>query len=89
MTSIRLFVTVVSAALIAFAGDSWPEEIQFTDDADSLPIEEDSSNIESKQASLDEPQGQEDREERTQTPDSFEPTEAISEDIAVPFPVDI
>ena len=86
MTSIRLFVTVVSAALIAFAGDSWPEEIQFTDDADSLPIEEDSSNIESKEESLDKPHEQ---EERTQTPDSFEPTEAISEDIAVPFPVDI
>jgi len=86
VTSIRLFVTVVSAALIAFAGDSWPEEIQFTDDADSLPIEEDSSNIESKEESLDKPHEQ---EERTQTPDSFEPTEAISEDIAVPFPVDI
>ena len=89
MTSIRLFVTLVYTALVGFADSSWPEETLITNAADSLPIEEDSSNIESKQESLDEPQGQEDREERTQTPDSFEPTEAISEDIAVPFPVDI
>jgi hypothetical protein len=51
--------------------------------------EEDSSNIESEKESLDESDKQEDLEERTQTPDSFEPSEAISEDIAVPFPVDI
>ena len=89
MTSIRLFVTLVYTTLVGFADSSWSEETQITNAADSLPIEEDSSNIESKEESLDKPQGQEDREERTQTPDSFEPTEAISEDIAVPFPVDI
>ena len=86
MTSIRLFVTLVYTALVGFADRSWPEETLITNAADSLPIEEDSSNIESKEESLDTPYEQ---EERTQTPDSFEPTEAISEDIAVPFPVDI
>ncbi len=86
MTSIRLFVAVVSTALIAFAGGSWPEETQITNADDSLPIEEDSSNIASKEGSLDKPDGQ---EERTQTPDSFEPSETISEDVSVAFPVDI
>ena len=86
MTSIRLFVTLVYTTLVGFADSSWSEETQITNAADSLPIEEDSSNIESKEESLDTPHEQ---EERTQTPDSFEPTEAISEDIAVPFPVDI
>lgn len=89
MTSIRLFATAASFVLLGLASGSWSEQTQLSDDANSLPNEEDSSNIESEKESLDKSDKQEDLEERPQTPDSFEPTEAISEDIAVPFPVDI
>ena len=89
MTSIRLFAIAVSVVLLGLASGSWSEQTQLSDDANSLPNGEDSSNIESEKESLDKSDKQEDLEERPQTPDSFEPTEAISEDIAVPFPVDI
>ena len=89
MTSVRLFTIAVSVVLLGLASGSWAEQTQLSDDANSLPNEEDSSNIESEKESLDKSDKQEDLEERPQTPDSFEPTEAISEDIAVPFPVDI
>ena len=89
MTSIRLFAIAVSVVLLGLASGSWSEQTQLSDDAHSLPNGEDSSNIESEKESLDKSDKQEDLEERPQTPDSFEPTEAISEDIAVPYPVDI
>ncbi|HIC35867.1 MAG TPA: hypothetical protein EYO78_13780 [Gammaproteobacteria bacterium] len=89
MTSIRLFAIAVSVVLLGLASGSWSEQTQLSDDANSLPNGEDSSNIESEKESLDKSDKQEDLEERPQTPDSFEPSEAISEDIAVPFPVDI
>lgn len=89
MTSARLFAIAVPVVLLGLASGSWSEQTQLGDDANSLPNEEDSSNIESEKESLDKSDKQEDLEERPQTPDSFEPTEAISEDIAVPFPVDI
>ena len=89
MTSARLFAIAVPVVLLGLASGSWSEQTQLSDDANSLPNEEDSSNIESEKESLDKSDKQEDLQERPQTPDSFEPTEAISEDIAVPFPVDI
>jgi len=89
VTSIRLFAIAVSVVLLGLASGSWSEQTQLSDDANSLPNGEDSSNIESEKESLDKSDKQEDLEERPQTPDSFEPSEAISEDIAVPFPVDI
>ena len=89
MTSARLFAIAVPVVLLGLASGSWSEQTQLSDDANSLPNEEDSSNIESEKQSLDKSDKQEDLEGRTQTPDSFEPSEAISEDIAVPFPVDI
>ena len=89
MTSARLFAIAVPVVLLGLASGSWSEQTQLSDDANSLPNGEDSSNIESEKESLDKSDKQEDLEERPQTPDSFEPTEAISEDIAVPFPVDI
>ena len=89
MTSIRLFATAASFVLLGLASGSWSEQTQPSDDANSLPNDEYSSNIESEKESLDKSDKQEDLEERTQPPDSFEPSEAISEDIAVPFPVDI
>tara|TARA_Y100001001_G_C7942009_1_gene285974 strand:- start:471 stop:740 length:270 start_codon:yes stop_codon:yes gene_type:complete len=89
VTSARLFAIAVPVVLLGLASGSWSEQTQLSDDANSLPNEEDSSNIESEKESLDKSDKQEDLEERPQTPDSFEPTEAISEDIAVPFPVDI
>ena len=89
MTSIRLFAIAVSVVLLGLASGSWSEQTQLSDDTNSLPNGEDSSNIESEKESLDKSDKQEDLEERPQTPDSFEPSEAISEDIAVPFPVDI
>ena len=89
MTSIRLFAIAVSVVLLGLASGSWSEQTQLSDDANSLPNGEDSSNIENEKKSLDKSDKQKDLEERPQTPDSFEPSEAISEDIAVPFPVDI
>ena len=89
MTSARLFAIAVPVVLLGLASGSWSEQTQLSDDTNSLPNGEDSSNIESEKESLDKSDKQEDLEERPQTPDSFEPTEAISEDIAVPFPVDI
>ena len=89
MTSIRLFAIAVSVVLLGLASGSWSEQTQLSDDANSLPNGEDSSNIKSEKKSLDKSDKQKDLEERPQTPDSFEPSEAISEDIAVPFPVDI
>ena len=89
MTSARLFAIAVPVVLLGLASGSWSEQTQLSDDANSLPNGEDSSNIESEKESLDKSDKQEDLEERPQTPDSFEPSEAISEDIAVPFPVDI
>ena len=89
MTSARLFAIAVPVVLLGLASGAWSEQTQLSDDANSLPNEEDSSNIESEKESLDKSDKQKDLEERPQTPDSFEPTEAISEDIAVPFPVDI
>ena len=58
-------------------------------DAETLPLEQDPSTIESQYQALDTSQTQEEPNEPIPTPDSFEPTETISEDIAVPFPVDI
>ena len=89
MTSIRLIVAAVSAVLLGFAGGSLSEEIQLSDDNDSLPTEQDSSNIETEEESMDKPRTQGEPGEPIQTPDSFEPSETISEDIAIPFPVDI
>ena len=58
-------------------------------DAETLPLEQDPSTIESQYQALDTSQTQEEPSVPIPTPDSFEPTETISEDIAVPFPVDI
>ena len=58
-------------------------------DAETLPLEQDPSTIERQDQALDTSQTQEAPNEPITTPDSFEPTETISEDIAVPFPVDI
>ena len=89
MTSIRLFAAAVSVVSLGLASISWSEQTELSNDANALPNEEDSSTIEREKASLEKSDKQDDLEERTQTPDSFEPSEAISEDIAVPFPVDI
>ena len=89
MTSIHLFVTTTCTLLLGFASVSWSEETQTAGDAEKLPFEQDPFTIENQERSVDTSQTQEDPNEPSTTPDSFEPTETISEDIAVPFPVDI
>ena len=89
MTSVRSFLTIASVMLLGFAGDPRAEDVQSSEDPDSLPIEADSSNIEIQEERLEKSRPPGEPEERIRTPDTFEPSEAISEDIAVPFPVDI
>ena len=89
MTPIHSFVTTSCTLLLGFASVSWSEETQTVGDAEELPLEQDPSTIESQERSVDTSQTQEEPNEPIPTPDSFEPTETISEDIAVPFPVDI
>ena len=89
MTPIRSFITTTCTLLLGFASVSWSEDSQMVGDAETLPLEQDPSTIESQDQALDTSQTQEEPNEPIPTPDSFEPTEAISEDIAVPFPVDI
>ena len=89
MTSIHLFVTTTCTLLLGFASVSWSEETQTVGDAEELPLGQDPSIIESQERSLDTSQRRQEPNEPIPTPDSFEPTETISEDIAVPFPVDI
>ena len=89
MTPIHSFITTTCTLLLGFASVSWSEETQTGGDAEELPLEQDPSTIESQDQALDTSQTQEEPNEPIPIPDSFEPTEAISEDIAVPFPVDI
>ena len=89
MTSIHLFVTTTCTLLLGFASVSWSQETQTVGDAEKLPLEQDPFTIENQERSVDTSQTQEEPNEPITTPDSFEPTETISEDIAVPFPVDI
>ena len=89
MTPIHSFITTTCTLLLGFASVSWSEEPQTVRDAEELPLGQDPSTIESQDQALDTSQTQEEPNEPIPIPDSFEPTEAISEDIAVPFPVDI
>ncbi|MCH2337647.1 MAG: hypothetical protein MK316_10340 [Pseudomonadales bacterium] len=89
MTSKHIFVTTTCTLLLGFVSVSWSEDSQMVGDAETLPLEQDPSTIESQDQALDTSQTQEEPNEPIPTPDSFEPTETISEDIAVPFPVDI
>ena len=89
MTSKYIFVTTTCTLILGFVSVSWSEDSQMVGDAETLPLEQDPSTIESQDQALDTSQTQEEPNEPIPTPDSFEPTETISEDIAVPFPVDI